>query len=330
MKQLIRAKFVLIPAVLAALILVTGAVFAHEGREVGEYRLTVGWTEEPAYEGMMNGVDVRVTRLVEDHGPEGDDNGDENRDGHDTDDADQEDHDADDRDGHDTDDDGQENDDDDRDAHDSDNDDQENRDGGDDDGDDLDGDDDHDDHDDRSILPLAAPKIMASGLPQNGDGHNEKPVNGLQDTLQVEVSHVASETSKVLNLRAVLNQPGDYTADLIPTAPGVYEFRVFGAVEGNQIDETFVSRGGGGDFDDIQTAAALQFPNQVTGPREIESAVRGALDTAQQAQDAARAAGDHDSGAVLGIIGIVLGAAGLAAGTAGLLVATRKRRPTAD
>ena len=186
MKQLIRAKFVLIPAVLAALILVTGAVFAHEGREVGEYRLTVGWTEEPAYEGMMNGVHVRVTRLVEDHGPERDDNGDENGDG-DDDDADQN-------------------------GHDSDNDDQENRDGGDDDGDDLDGDDDHDDHDDldgdddqddrdgdddhddldgdddhddhddhddRSILPLAAPKIMASGLPPNGDGHDEEPVKGL-------------------------------------------------------------------------------------------------------------------------------------------------------
>ena len=113
-------------------------------------------------------------------------------------------------------------------------------------------------------------------------------MKGLQDALQVEVSHVASETSKVLNLRAVLNQPGDYTADLIPTAPGVYEFRVFGAVEGNQIDETFVSTGGGGDFDDVQTAAALQFPNQVTGPREIESAVRGAIETSQQAKDAAR------------------------------------------
>ena len=307
MKQLIRAKFVLIPAVLTALILVTGAVFAHEGREVGEYRFTVGWTEEPAYEGLKNGVDVRVTRLVEVQGHEGDDNGDDDRDGHAIDD-DRENHEGDDdQNGHDT--------------HDND---QGDHDGN----DDQNG---HDtDDDDQSILPSAAPKIMASGLPQTGDNLDEQPVKGLQDTLQVEVSHVASETSKVLDLRAVLNQPGDYTADLIPTAPGVYEFRVFGAVEGNQTDETFISRGGGGDFDDVQTAAALQFPNQVTGPREIESAVRGAIETSQQAQDAASAAADNDSGAVLGIIGIVLGAAGLAAGTAGLLVATRKRRPTAD
>lgn len=307
MKQLIRAKFVLIPAVLTALILVTGAVFAHDGREVGEYRFTVGWAEEPAYEGLKNGVDVRVTRLVEVQGHEGDDNGDDDRDGHDIDD-DRENHDGDD----------------DQNGHDTDDNDQGDHDGN----DDQNG---HDtDDDDQSILPSAAPKIMASGLPQTGDNHDAQPVKGLQDTLQVEVSHVASENSKVLNLRAVLNQPGDYTADLIPTAPGVYEFRVFGAVEGNQTDETFVSTGGGGDFDDVQTAAALQFPNQVTGPREIESAVRGAIETSQQAQDAASTAADNDSGAVLGIIGIVLGAAGLAAGTAGLLVATRKRRPTAD
>ena len=306
MKQLGLAKSVVIPAMLATLVLVTGAVFAHEGREVGEYRFTVGWTEEPAYEGLKNAVDVRVTRSVEGQGHEGDDNGDDDRDGHDIDD-DRENHDGDD----------------DQNGHDTDDNDQGDHDGNDDQGG-------HDTDDGQSILPSDAPKIMASGLPQTGYGHNEKPVNDLQDTLQVEVTHVASETSKVLDLRAVLNQPGDYTADLVPTAPGVYEFRVFGAVEGNQIDETFISRGGGGDFDDIRTAAALQFPHQVTGPREIESAVRGALETAQQAQDAASAAADNDSGAVLGIIGIVLGAAGLAAGTAGLLVATRKRRPTAD
>ena len=181
MKQLIRAKFVLIPAVLTALILVTGAVFAHDGREVGEYRFTVGWTEEPAYEGLKNGVDVRVTRSVEGQGHEGDDNGDDDRDGHDIDD-DRENHDGDDdQNGHDTDDNDQENHDgdDDQNGHDTDDNDQEDHEGDDDqnghdthdnDQGDHDGNDDQNGHDtdddDQSILPSAAPKIMASGLPQ--------------------------------------------------------------------------------------------------------------------------------------------------------------------
>ena len=117
-------------------------------------------------------------------------------------------------------------------------------------------------------------------------------MEGLEKTLQVEVTHVPSESSKVMDLRAVLNEPGHYAADLIPTAPGVYEFRVFGSAEGTPIDETFISRGGGGGFDDVRSAADLQFPERLPEVREIESAVRGALSTSQQAQDSALQAED--------------------------------------
>ena len=262
MKQPISRKFWPIAAIAVVLALAAGTVLAHEGRDVGDYRFVVGWVEEPAYEGMTNGVEVKVTKPVEATGHD-----DEGDDGH------------------------------------------------------------EEDGDDRSILPSAASKVLASGLPQSGSNdHAEEPVLGLQDTLQVEVTYAASGVSKVLNLRAVLDQPGYYTAGLIPTAPGQYQFRVFGAVEGYPVDEIFVSRGGGGDFDDVQTTSALQFPDRMTGPREIESAVRGAVDTPQRAEDAALAAGDNRN--VLGIIGIVMGGVGLAAGTSGLVVALRKRGPT--
>ncbi len=289
MHRLFRNKLWLAASLLAALSLVVGTVFAHEGREVGEYRFVVGWAEEPAYEGMKNGVELQVTKLAEAHPHEGEDEktseGDSHEDGED---------------GHDEDGEGHE--------------------------DEGDG---HDEDEARqSMLPPSAPKIMASGLPQYGS-HEEAPVEGLQDTLQVEVTHPATGDSRVFDLRADVDEPGRYIADLIPTAPGVYEFRVFGMVEDNPTDEVFVSRGVGGDFDDVQTATALQFPHQMTEMRELESAVRGAMETAQLAQDAALEADSGSPGLILGIIGAVLGAVGLAAGATALLVA-RRRAPAEE
>lgn len=114
----------------------------------------------------------------------------------------------------------------------------------------------------------------ASPAPQMHDSA-EAPVEGLQETLQVEITHVSSASCRVLELRAVLDDPGHYAADLIPTVSGVYEFRVFGTIEGTEVDETFVSKGGGGSFDDVRVSAAIQFPVQLPETRELESAVQG-------------------------------------------------------
>lgn len=51
----------------AALVLATsvialgGTAAAHERRTVGPYQLVVGWLNEPAYVGLMNSLDLRVT-----------------------------------------------------------------------------------------------------------------------------------------------------------------------------------------------------------------------------------------------------------------------------
>lgn len=48
----------------------------------------------------------------------------------------------------------------------------------------------------------------------------EEPIEDLEETLQLEISF--GDQTKVLRLRAVWDEPGSYTADLIPTQPGDY------------------------------------------------------------------------------------------------------------
>ena len=275
-------------AAIAALALLAGAALAHDDRHVGEYQLNVGFNVEPAYEGVPNGIDIRVTRSTEgdredDHGGgEEGDNGD----------------------GHDSDGEG----------------DREDDHGGDGEGGNGDG------HDGDGMSMTDEDSTAApAGI----------PVEGLEETLQVEVTHVPSGAYRIMDLRAVFQAPGDYTADLIPTAPGVYQIRVFGSIEETVVDETFVSAGGGGGFDDVVSKTDLYFPEPLAEIRELESAVRGAVAAAQEAQDAALAASsntdsgdgdseDGDSGNTLAIVAIILGAAGAVAGLAAGIAAVRR------
>lgn len=158
-----------------------------------------------------------------------------------------------------------------------------------------------------------------------GSQDNTAPVEGLQDTLHVEVTHVPSETSRTMTLRTVSGEPGHYVADLIPTSPGHYRFRFFGRIEGNPVDKTFDSRTGGGGFDDVQAASVIHFPETVASAREIEGVVRGAQATAQDAREEAVNAGSGVFSAIaLGIIGIVVGAIGIVLGGGALLISLRR------
>ena len=55
---------VLLLVVLFAVMGVRSAM-AHEGRNVGDYNFIVGFINEPAIEGMINGVSLRLTSLKE-------------------------------------------------------------------------------------------------------------------------------------------------------------------------------------------------------------------------------------------------------------------------
>ncbi len=169
----------------------------------------------------------------------------------------------------------------------------------------------------------ARPSVMsgmadAGMVMESGERHEEKtaPVEGLQDTLQVEVTYVPSGASRTMALHTVFGDPGHYVADLIPTSPGHYRFRFFGAIEGSPVDKTFDSMAGGGAFDDVQAASAIHFPEIVASAREVEGVVRGAQATAEQArEEAMSASGSVSAASTLGIIGIIVGAIGIMLGS---------------
>ena len=165
---------------------------------------------------------------------------------------------------------------------------------------------------------LADPTVVMSGplgevepVAQSNSG-DRSPVSGLLD-LQVEVTHIASEVSQVMLLKEAFGDAGHYKAEFIPTSPGSYRFRFFGDIEGTQINESFESSNT--TFDEVTPANDVQFPVQLAAPRETENAARGALDAATSAtQDANDAATDATTATILGVIAVVLGLGGLVLG----------------
>jgi len=132
-------------------------------------------------------------------------------------------------------------------------------------------------------------------------------------TLQVEVTHVSSSVSQVMDLNEAWNSPGQYKAEFIPTSPGPYNFRFFGDIEGTAIDESFESSNT--TFDEVTPANEIQFPVQLAAPRETENAARGALDAANDAgTEASDAASSASTATLLGIIALILGVVGLVLG----------------
>ena len=145
----------------------------------------------------------------------------------------------------------------------------------------------------------------------------DKPVEGVEKTLQVEITHKASGAKKTFALRTIFRDPGHYTADLIPTAPGQYEMRFFGKVGNTEVDQTFIS--GPGRYGDIEPTTEIAFPVAAPQVREVAGSAKQALEAAQAAEDAAGAA------RTIGIAGSVLGVLGLAAGGGAFIVARRKQ-----
>lgn len=130
------------------------------------------------------------------------------------------------------------------------------------------------------------------------DDGTEKPVEGLEKTLKVEIT--SGGKSIQLDLTTIFRDPGHYTARFVPTAEGQYVFRFFGAVEGLQVNERFES--GPGRFNEPQRL--VQFPLDAPDA----AALQGRADQANSAAGTAR---------LLAIIGIMVGALGLAAGGGG-------------
>ena len=138
------------------------------------------------------------------------------------------------------------------------------------------------------------------------DGTTAKPIEGLEKSLKAQV--IKDGKTLDLTFQARFGQPGNYAAYFQPTASGQYVFRIYGDINGEQLDERFES--GPGRFNDVQSMASLQFP---VAQAEVPSDLQARLDSAESAASTAR---------TIGIAGIVVGLIGLGVGAAALM-----RRP---
>jgi hypothetical protein len=82
------------------------------------------------------------------------------------------------------------------------------------------------------------------------------PLEGAEQTLQLEVS--LGDETMLLRLYPVWNDPGHYTADLIPSRPGDYSFRLTGTLGETEVDEVFTSADG--EFSPVEPATDIVFP----------------------------------------------------------------------
>ncbi len=151
--------------------------------------------------------------------------------------------------------------------------------------------------------------LTVTSLTEKTADGKDKPVEGLQDTLKAQVIVGGGAKQLDLALTPVFNQPGKYAGRFQPTKSGQYQFRVYGQLEGQPIDERFES--GPGRFNDVQSLAPLQFPEQVPTTANLQARI----DAAESAADTAR---------LLGIAGLVVGALGL--GTAAFALLRRPSR----
>jgi hypothetical protein len=94
------------------------------------------------------------------------------------------------------------------------------------------------------------------------------PVTDLESTLHLLVHF--GDQEKLLQFYQVENDPGHYTADLIPTRPGDYTFHVFGKINDQDVDELFTSADGY--FDSVDPQTDILFPSLDASPEPTAEA----------------------------------------------------------
>lgn len=139
---------------------------------------------------------------------------------------------------------------------------------------------------------------------ETASGHG---IEGLAKTLTLSITFGGGRTAFTPDLRSVgQSDPGRYLADLIPTAPGDYVFRLQGRIGTQDINEAFES--GPGRFDHVRSASTVAFPaHDVLDPAAARE-LRALQETADQSR-------------FIAIAGLTLGAAALV-----VLVLSRRRR----
>ena len=116
---------------------------------------------------------------------------------------------------------------------------------------------------DKSGLEFWVSEVAAATPAAGAEASDEEaagpPVEGLAETLQAEV--IYEDQTMALPLTAKWDEPGGYYSVFFPTASeGDYTFRIYGTIDGTNIDETFTS--GPETFGPIEDPAPLRFPQE--------------------------------------------------------------------
>jgi hypothetical protein len=90
--------------------------------------------------------------------------------------------------------------------------------------------------DDKSGVDL---RVMTAdpNNPMNSSAEGAAPVEGLDETLQVEIA--AGNNTKVLQLEPAFGEPGAYEAPFYPTVATTYTYRLFGTINNTPVDLAF-------------------------------------------------------------------------------------------
>ena len=171
---------------------------------------------------------------------------------------------------------------------------------------------------------------------------DEKPITDIPaDAIKVVVT-TAGQDSQSLSLSPAFDveegfgTPGEYSTDLIPTAPGDYTFHFTGTIHGTAIDVSMAA--GDETFDGVVAPADIEFP--VKQPTLTEVGTRldridGRLDALQSSAPAPGAIADAQAAATAAsatadralLMGTLIGGAGLILAIVAVVMAVRARRP---
>jgi hypothetical protein len=165
-----------------------------------------------------------------------------------------------------------------------------------------------------TFFPNGVPSEEEEGTAAEEEG---QPVEGLEETLQAEIIAGGGAATRELTLEPAFGEEGAYESVLIPTVPGDYTFRIFGEIEGQQIDESFTS--GPETFSVIEDTAELQFPEQLPTNADLQASID---DLSAQIADLDSGGSESDTAMILAIVGIIAGVIGI--GVGGFALAQRR------
>ena len=108
---------------------------------------------------------------------------------------------------------------------------------------------------------------------------SNKPVEGVEKTLNAEVTAGGLSKALPITLATRFGQPGHYAGYFVPTKDGSYIFTFKGKVESTDVNEKFES--GPGRFNDVQSTTELQYPPKVPAGADLSASlgdIRSSLD----------------------------------------------------